>query len=342
MDGENMKSKIKNFISLCLLVALFSIQPSYASESSDNPAAIEESDIKNGDEITITEVAPQETEETTNVIVEEKRPQKAANQKPQENKSEKPENKTRSIPKIDPKAAEVNERVNKKYKQNQEAEQKSQSKSKPMAKPKPSKKDTSAEKKELEDVEALIKELEASTNAIQKSLDSMNKSGAKKSKEVKSYEKTLDRVNDTIRSEKISKSESEKIARTTNKIVSEYDKKIKAAKTSQEKEALVKEASKKINDSLAATSKKLREDNDSIYNQKNEKLVLEIEADDKYGKEDDKNIKATKANSLEKSPKLAEKNSYKGFLKLIISILLFLIIALSASLAHVLRKHNNK
>lgn len=110
-----MKSKNKTFMYLCLLVALFNIQPSFAKENSESTTTSEQTDIKSGDEIIITEIEPSENTQTTTVTVEEKKPQKPASKKPDESQSDKAENKQRPSPTIDPRAAEVNERVNQKY-----------------------------------------------------------------------------------------------------------------------------------------------------------------------------------------------------------------------------------
>lgn len=67
-----MKSKNKTFMYLCLLVALFNIQPSFAKENSESTTTSEQTDIKSGDEIIITEIEPSENTQTTTVTVEEK------------------------------------------------------------------------------------------------------------------------------------------------------------------------------------------------------------------------------------------------------------------------------
>ena len=68
-----MKSKNKTFMYLCLLVALFNIQPSFAKENSESTTTSEQTDIKSGDEIIITEIEPSENTQTTTVTVEEKK-----------------------------------------------------------------------------------------------------------------------------------------------------------------------------------------------------------------------------------------------------------------------------
>lgn len=341
-----MKSKNKTFKYLCLLVALFSIQPSYAEQKEQIPPVTQQTDIKSGDEITITEVEPAETTKTTApVTVEENKPQKPASNKPVEKETEKQENNVKTTPTIDPRATEVNERVNQKYreeqkaKQNQKIETKNEPASKPEATPK-----TKNEEVSSKEIDALIKELDKNTSAIKSQLKNAN-SNAGESKEVEDYQKAVDRVSDTIKSDALSKEDSEKIAKATNKIVVEYNKKIESAKTAAEKEALVKEASQKINESLVKVSRDLAKKNkedSSIYDQKNETLVLEIEAHDKDSNDKDKNIRVTKTTSLEKSPKLAGENKQDQFFKLAVGIFVVLLISLSVSLAYILKKNDRK
>ena len=347
-----MKSKNKPFMYLCLLVALFCIQPSYAGQ---NPEEVvtnkEQSDIKSGDEITITEVEPaQTTKDPPPIEVEEKKPQSPAkvdSKKIEENKNE-VENKERPNQTIDPRATEVNERVNKKYREEQEAKKKQTQEKQTQSKPKINtiKKPQSNTQVKSEDVEALIDELNASTNAIKKEMDNLKSNNTSKSKEVDDYEKAVDRVSDTIKSDKISQEESRKIAKTTKKIVAEYNKKIEAAKTTEEKEALVKEASQKINQNLLKTSEQAfdreNSDEESIYDQKNETLVLEIEADEKDAGDDEIDIKGNKMSSLEKSQKPSSENQYEDFFKVAVAIFIILLASLSATLYHLLKKQGKK
>lgn len=333
-----MKSKNKTFMYLCLLVALFNIQPSFAKENSESTTTSEQTDIKSGDEIIITEIEPSENTQTTTVTVEEKKPQKPASKKPDESQSDKAENKQRPSPTIDPRAAEVNERVNQKYREEQKYKQKTENKSQPLKKTKTKKEEISSK-----EVDALIKELDESTQFIQSKMENIDKNTGKKSKGAEDYKKLVDRVSETIKSDKISKEESIKIAKTTNRIVDEYNKKIEAAKTSAEKEALVKEASEKINENLVKVSKNAidrdKSDDDSIYDQKNESLVLEIEAD---SKDKGNNIEVSKTTSLEKSPRLTTDNKFNKYLKLSFALFIVLLLLLSISLAYVLKNKDNK
>lgn len=333
-----MKSKNKTFMYLCLLVALFNIQPSFAKENSESTTTSEQTDIKSGDEIIITEIEPSENTQTTTVTVEEKKPQKPTSKKPDDSQSDKAENKQRPSPTIDPRAAEVNERVNQKYREEQKYKQKTENKSQPLKKTKTKKEEISSK-----EVDALIKELDESTQFIQSKMENIDKNTGKKSKGAEDYKKSVDRVSETIKSDKISKEESKKIAKTTNRIVEEYNKKIEAAKTSAEKEALVKEASEKINENLVKVSKNAidrdKSDDDSIYDQKNESLVLEIEAD---SKDKGNNIEVSKTTSLEKSPRLTKDNKFNKYLKLSFALFIVLLLVLSISLAYVLKNKDNK
>ncbi|MDU4026088.1 MAG: hypothetical protein E7H32_05315 [Anaerococcus sp.] len=337
-----MKSKNKTFMYLCLLVALFNIQPSFAKENSESTTTSEQTDIKSGDEIIITEIEPSENTQTTTVTVEEKKPQKPASKKPDESQSDKAENKQRPSPTIDPRAAEVNERVNQKYREEQKYKQKTENKSQPLKKTKTLTK-TKKEEISSKEVDALIKELDENTQSIQSKMENIDKNTGKKSKGAEDYKKSVDRVSETIKSDKISKEESKKIAKTTNRIVEEYNKKIEAAKTSAEKEALVKEASERINENLVKVSKNAidrdKSDDDSIYDQKNESLVLEIEAD---SKDKGNNIEVSKTTSLEKSPRLTKDNKFNKYLKLSFALFIVLLLVLSISLAYVLKNKDNK
>lgn len=340
---NDMKSKNKIFKCLCLLVALVNIQPSYAEEKEPDSSVTQQTDIKSGDEITITEVEPeQSTKAPAPITVEEQKPQKPAGKKPVEKQTENVETKTPTTPTVDPRAAEVNERVNQKYREEQKAKQNQKTETKTQAAPKiESAKKPKNEEISNGEIDALIKELEENTSAIKSQLKDTN-SVQRQSKPVEDYTKAVDRVNNTIKSNNISKEDSKKIADTTSKIVAEYNKKIESAKTAEEKEALVKEASQKINENLAKVSEDLvqmSKENPSLYDQKNETLVLEIEATDKENSDKNhKNTTVSKTSSVEKSPKLASEDKYDQLFKFAIAIFVVFLISLSISLAHVLRK----
>ena len=247
-----MKSKNKALMFLCLLVTLFSIRPSFASTDNQNQPASQQTDIKSGDEITITEEEPPEMPQ---VQIEEKKVQKADGIRPETNKPS---------PTIDPRAAEVNERVNKKYREEQKAKENQQIQTKTESKPQTSIQrqsntpaPTKIDKEKKEEVEALIKELNQNTKAIQAGLDNSNSN--KGSKQSDDYKKAVELVGEVMLSDKITKAESEKIANSTKKIVADYNKKIEKAATSEEKEALMKEASQRINDNLKSASKEAYE-----------------------------------------------------------------------------------
>ena len=334
-----MKSKNKALMFLCLLVTLFSIRPSFANADNQNQPASQQTDIKSGDEITITEEEPPEMPQ---VQIEEKKVQKADGIRPETNKPS---------PTIDPRAAEVNERVNKKYREEQKAKENQQIQTKTESKPQTSIQrqsntpaPTKIDKEKKEEVEALIKELNQNTKAIQAGLDNSNSN--KGSKQSDDYKKAVELVGEVMLSDKITKAESEKIANSTKKIVADYNKKIEKAATSEEKEALMKEASQRINDNLKSASKEAYEsakkNEVSIYDQKNETLVLEIEPSDREeSKKEKKNIKVTKTTSLEKSPKLASEDKEKPFFKIAIGVFVVLIISLAISISLVLKNRKN-
>uniref|UniRef100_UPI0025FEEC15 hypothetical protein n=1 Tax=uncultured Anaerococcus sp. TaxID=293428 RepID=UPI0025FEEC15 len=131
-----MKSKNKALMFLCLLVALFSIRPSFASTDDQNQPTSPQTDIKNGDEITITEEEPIENQhELPPVKAEVIKPQKAAGRRPVQKEQEKEnvttKNNTPSSLTVDPRATEVNERVNKKYREEQKAKESQKKEIKP-------------------------------------------------------------------------------------------------------------------------------------------------------------------------------------------------------------------
>ena len=337
-----MKSKNKALMFLCLLVTLFSIRPSFANADDQNQPSNQQTDIKSGDEITITE----EPLEMPQVQIEEKKVHKADGIKLETNKTE-----NKSSPTIDPRASEVNERVNKKYREEQKAKENQQTQTKTESRPQTKVQTQSnthtprkIDQETKDEVEALIKELDQNTRAIQAGLDNSN--SHKSSKQSNDYKKAVELVGEVMLSDKITKAESEKIANSTKKIVADYNKKIEKAATSEEKEALMKEASQRINDNLKSASEEAYEsakkNEVSIYDQKNETLVLEIEPSEREeSKKEKKNIKVTKTTSLEKSPKLASEDKEKPFFKVAIGVFVVLIISLAISISLVLKNRKN-
>lgn len=169
--------------------------------------------------------------------------------------------------------------------------------------------------------------------------------------------KTVEKVSDVVVSKKISKEESEKIAKTTKDIVKEYNKKIEAAKSDARKQELAQEAIDKINKNVKMASKEAydyinKEDDEvTLFDQKNETLVLEIDApgsdeDDKNSNDeakdlDEKDLIKSESSSLSRSPKLSnKKDSKKSTLPIILGIIL--VIGISVALSLALKVRENK
>lgn len=169
--------------------------------------------------------------------------------------------------------------------------------------------------------------------------------------------KTVEKVSDVVVSKKISKEESEKIAKTTKYIVKEYNKKIEAAKSDARKQELAQEAIDKINKNVKMASKEAydyinKEDDEvTLFDQKNETLVLEIDApgsdeDDNNSNDeakdlDEKDLIKSESSSLSRSPKLSnKKDSKKSSLPIILGIIL--VIGISVALSLALKVRENK
>lgn len=169
--------------------------------------------------------------------------------------------------------------------------------------------------------------------------------------------KTVEKVSDVVVSKKISKEESEKIAKTTKDIVKEYNKKIEAAQSEARKQELAQEAIDKINKNVKMASKEAydyinKEDDEvTLFDQKNETLVLEIDApgseeNDKNSNDeakdlDEKDLIKSESSSLSRSPKLSnKKDSKKSTLPIILGIIL--VIGISVALSLALKVRENK
>ncbi|WP_296141702.1 hypothetical protein [uncultured Anaerococcus sp.] len=349
-----MKSKNKALMFLCLLVALFSIRPSFASTDDQNQPTSPQTDIKSGDEITITEEEPIENQhELPPVKAEVIKPQKAAGRRPVQKENVTTKNNTSPSLTVDPRATEVNERVNKKYREEQKAKESQKTETKKEIKPankaktvnkKPS--PTKADVERKSEIDALLKELNERTEAIKSNLKPSSSDTKKPSKGAENYKNAVELVGEVMLSDKITKAKSKQLAKTTKEIVEQYNKKIENAATTEEKEALVREASQKINENLKNTSKEAYDTainkDVSIYDQKNETLVLEIEPNDKEdSKEGNKNYKVTKSTSLEKPPKLANDDNEAPFFKMALGVFVVLIISLAIAITVVLKNRNN-
>lgn len=206
------------------------------------------------------------------------------------------------------------------------------------------------------DVDQLMAEIKTFLKK-NKEREQSRKNSADSSKKNDDITKTVEKVSDVVVSKKISKEESEKIAKTTKDIVKEYNKKIEAAKSDARKQELAQEAIDKINKNVKMASKEAydyinKEDDEvTLFDQKNETLVLEIDApgsdeDDKNSNDeakdlDEKDLIRSESSSLSRSPKLSnKKDSKKSTLPIILGIIL--VIGISVALSLALKVRENK
>lgn len=206
------------------------------------------------------------------------------------------------------------------------------------------------------DVDQLMAEIKTFLKK-NKEREQSRKNSADSSKKNDDITKTVEKVSDVVVSKKISKEESEKIAKTTKDIVKEYNKKIEAAKSDARKQELAQEAIDKINKNVKIASKEAydyinKEDDEvTLFDQKNETLVLEIDApgsdeDDKNSNDeakdlDEKDLIRSESSSLSRSPKLSnKKDSKKSTLPIILGIIL--VIGISVALSLALKVRENK
>ena len=185
-----------------------------------------------------------------------------------------------------------------------------------------------------------------------------NRNSANSSKKDDDIKRKVEKVSDVVVSNKISKEESEKIAKSTKDIVKEYNKKIEATNSEARKQELAQEAIDKINQNVKSTSKEAydyinkKDDEVTLFDQKNETLVLEIDApgsreNDKNSNDgikdlDEKDLIRSESSSLSRSPKLSnKKDSKKSTLPILLGIILVIGISVALSLALKVRENKN-
>ena len=184
-----------------------------------------------------------------------------------------------------------------------------------------------------------------------------NRNSANSSKKDDDIKRKVEKVSDVVVSNKISKEESEKIAKSTKDIVKEYNKKIEATNSEARKQELAQEAIDKINKNVKMASKEAydyinkKDDEVTLFDQKNETLVLEIDApgfgeNDKNSNDDvndldEKDLIRSESSSLSRSPKLSnKKESKRSSLPIILGIIL--VIGISVALSLALKVRENK
>lgn len=320
-----MKLYKKLNIVIGILMALFLMPISYAKDQDTS----ESSDIKNGDPLLIIEdvdkepIAPMTSEKKTQT----KTPAK-------ENKENKDTNQSKAKEDIkpityDPKAAEINDRINAKRKENE------------------TNKEVDGAIKELNKSTDDIKEVIKDDNIKDKDQEKNPSQEKNSTSEKDDLKKTVQSVNDIVSSKKLSKEDSKKIVESTKSIIEDYNKQIKEAKTEEEKKNLENEASKKISESIKEASNnsnisnpRNEKDDISIYEQKNETLVLEIDSRDtpiETSLDKISNDKG-KETALSKSPRLASENKRRPILNIAIVFVIVIVIISSIALALVLKK----
>lgn len=315
-----MKLYKKLNIIIGLLLALFLMPISYAKDQDIS----ESSDIKNGDPLLIIEDV--EKEPMAPMTSEKKTQTKTPAKEKTENKDTNQPQKTEDIKPItyDPKAAEINDRINAKRKENEDNNK---------------------------EVDGAIKELNKSTYNIKEVIkdDNIKEKDQEKNStsEKDDLKKTVQTVNDIVSSKKLSKKDSQKIVESTKSIIKDYNKQIKEAKTEEEKKNLENEASKKISESIKEASNnsnisnpRNEKDDISIYEQKNETLVLEIDSRDTPIETSLDKISEDKGKetALSKSPRLASENKRRPILNIAIVFVIVIVIISSIALALVLKK----
>lgn len=315
-----MKLYKKLNIVIGLLLALFLMPISYAKDQDIS----ESSDIKNGDPLLVIEDVEKEPMAPT--TSEKKTQTKTPAKEKTENKDTNQPQKTEDMNPItyDPKAADINDRINAKRKENEV-----------------NNKEVDGEIKELNKSTGDIKEVIKDDNIKEK--DQEKNSTSEKDDLIK----TVQSINDMVSSKKLSKEDSQKIVESTKSIIKDYNKQIKEAKTEKEKKNLENEASKKISESIKEASNNSNisnpsneKDDISIYEQKNETLVLEIDSRDTPIETSLDKISKDKGKetALSKSPRLASENKRRPMLNIAIVFVIVLVIISSIALAVVLKK----
>lgn len=320
-----MKLYKKLNIIIGLLLVLFLMPISYAKDQDIS----ESSDIKNGDPLLIIEDV--EKEPMAPMTSEKKTQTKTPAKEKTENKDTNQSKEKEDIKPItyDPKAAEINDRINSKRRENE------------------ANKEVDGAIKELNKSTDDIKEVIKDDNIKEKDQEKNPSQEKNSTSEKENLIKTVQSVNDIVSSKKLSKEDSEKIVESTKSIIKDYNKQIKEAQTEEEKKNLENEASKKINESIKEASNNSNisnpsneKDDISIYEQKNETLVLEIDSRDTPIETSLDKISKDKGKetALSKSPRLASENKRRPMLNIAIVFVILLVIISSIALALVLKK----
>ena len=349
---------------LCFIVAFSFINISYAAKdemqiidsSKDKQESKQKSDIKNGDELVITEdpdkdeLSEEDIKELkdqlnsktkemqdsiTEVDSEKVEPDNIAGRRnpPETDKN----NNENEDSKTDPKSNQVVDNDKKDQKNNQDQKKDSNATPSRDGGKVTSKNNTGTVKK------GSNKKNNNKTNRNDKTKKSNKKqipkaNTSQASSDTDAYRKAVDLANDAILSKKLSRKDARKIEESTRSIVEEYNKKIEEATSQQQKNKLARQASDKINKTVESTSKEVYESTKeglepSIYDQKDDVLVLEVDAPEDEDTEEERKI-----TSLSKAAKLKSEKENTSYSYVTIVIVIILVISISLALAHTLKK----
>lgn len=162
------------------------------------------------------------------------------------------------------------------------------------------------------------------------------------------FNKAVENATTILISNAISNKESEKIAKETKEILKEYSKKIEQTSNNKKKQELAKEAAEKINKSVIKISDDFtnksgkNKEKETIFDQKNQTLVIEIEATDTNientldKKNEENKEELTKSIYLGKSPKLNQKKPSKLYY-IILVLVLALLLSISFAIYYALK-----
>lgn len=162
------------------------------------------------------------------------------------------------------------------------------------------------------------------------------------------FNKAIENATTILISNAISNKESEKIAKETKEILKEYSKKIEQTSNNKKKQELAKEAAEKINKSVIKISDDFtnksgkNKEKETIFDQKNQTLVIEIEATDTNientldKKNEENKEELTKSIYLGKSPKLNQKKPSKLYY-IILVLVLALLLSISFAIYYALK-----
>lgn len=328
----------------CFIVAFSFISPSYAEEpESIQVETKQESDIKSGDELVITETIDQlnkSNEEIKDPLSEpskEIKPQNpAANKIPAE--TEKNIEKEKNNPESKPAPTYQNTGP----KRDGGVTAKPDDKEKTSEKPSNNKDQDpfrKVQKQENINKNNKPKDRKNSKKNPSKSKVIPSPKIKKTSSEAMDYKKSVDLASDAIRSSNLSKKDSKIIETQTKSIVKEYNKKIESAKSDEDKKKLAKEASQKIDQAVREVSPKAYrsfkdKQEPTIYDQKNQILVLEIDED----MDIEKALEGNDDFNKEKKPsKDASEQKDNPYFYLGVSIVLILGLSITMALRHRLK-----